>query len=95
MVRLADVLRPGVPVALLKINVERFERGVLAGLTPELLQGVRNVLVEMADAETRALIRRQLEGAGFFAGRCRSATQTATRATLSTPTCGGRTSTRC
>jgi FkbM family methyltransferase len=66
MVRLADVLRPGVPVALLKINVERFERGVLAGLTPELLQGVRNVLVEMADAETRALIRRQLEGAGFF-----------------------------
>ena len=66
MVRLADVLRPGVPVALLKVNVERFERGVLAGLTPELLQNVRNVLVEVGDAETRASIRALLEGAGFF-----------------------------
>jgi FkbM family methyltransferase len=66
LARLADVLRPGVPVALLKINVERFERGVLAGLSPELLAGVRNVLVEIGDAETRALIMKLLGGAGFF-----------------------------
>ena len=65
MVRLSDVLRPGVPVALLKINVERFERGVLAGLTPELLAGVRNVLVEMVDLETRTYVRALLEGTGF------------------------------
>jgi len=66
MTRLSDILRPGVPIALLKINVERYERGVLAGLPPGQLRDVRNVLVEAGDTETRAYMRKLMEGEGFF-----------------------------
>jgi FkbM family methyltransferase len=65
MVLLSDVLRVGVPIALLKVNVEGTERGVLAGVSRALLRGVRNVLVEADAAETRAHLRARLARAGF------------------------------
>ena len=65
MALLSDVLRPGVPIALLKVNAEGFERGVLAGLTRSLLRGVRNVLVEVQATETRMHLRSLLGRAGF------------------------------
>ena len=42
MITLADVLRPGVSIALLKVDTEGFERGVLAGLSPQLLASVHD-----------------------------------------------------
>ena len=65
MVALRDLLIPGVPIALLKIDVEGFERGVFAGLTPEVLAGVRNIVVEVKTGESREHIMRLLGGAGF------------------------------
>lgn len=66
MVTLADMLRPGVSIALLKVDTEGFERGVLAGLTPQLLASVRNIVVEVKTSETRAWVIKELEQAGFF-----------------------------
>ena len=65
MVALRDLLIPGVPIALLKIDVEGFERGVFAGLTPEVLAGVRNIVVEVKTGESREHIMRLLGDAGF------------------------------
>jgi FkbM family methyltransferase len=63
---LADLIEPLRPIALLKIDVEGFERGVLAGATPALLALVRNVIVEAKTAETRAYAMRILGEAGFL-----------------------------
>lgn len=65
MITLSDILSPGVPIAILKINVEGFEQGVFAGLTPQILRGVRNVVIEMSNTESRVHVQGVLEKAGF------------------------------
>ena len=65
MILLSDILQTGVPIALLKVNVEGAERGVMAGLSKALLAGVRNILVEAETTETRSYLRSRLRKAGF------------------------------
>lgn len=65
MVALKDLLIPGVPIALLKIDTEGFERGVFVGLTPEILASVRNIVVEIKTGESRVHIMKLLGNAGF------------------------------
>lgn len=65
LVQLADVVPPGEPIALLKIDTEGFERGVFAGITPSLLASVRNIVVEVKTAETRLFLMSTLAAAGF------------------------------
>jgi FkbM family methyltransferase len=65
MVLLADMLPQGVPIALLKVDTEGWERGVFTGVTPAMLALVRNVIVEAKTGEARLWLTRLLEDAGF------------------------------
>ena len=64
---LAELLRAGTPVALLKVNVEGSELGVLRGATPALLGGVQHALVEVRDLPegAREGVRELMRGLGF------------------------------
>lgn len=65
-VRLSDMLIPGIPIALLKIDTEGYEAGVFAGLAVNLLPGIMNVVVEIKKTENRIVIMKMLGEAGFF-----------------------------
>ena len=67
MVLLSDFITSEVSVAILKINVEGFEKGVMSSLSPAVLRAVRNIVIEVtSDTESRIVIQKTFAKEGFF-----------------------------
>lgn len=75
MVLLSDILPPGTPIALLKVDVEGFEANVLGGAR-ELLASVRNVVIEIKSTDDRRALIKTMTEAGF---KCRNYAETYVR----------------